>query len=1346
MTAPGEKPGPRKWWRYVLIAGGVIILLIGVFAWYVTTDAFQDMVRRRLVVELERITGGRVELSSIHTVPMKFRVDIRNLTIHGTEGPNQVPYAHVDRLLAQIKIISVLATQYGFDSVVIEHPVIHVILYPDGSTNQPEPKEKSTANQNPVERLFDISINRLEVRRGEFLWNNQKFPVDFVVNDISADMSYSFLRRHYEANLLLGKADTWLPDYRPISWTAEAHFTLGKNDVEVKSLKATSGRSHLVASGRVNNFHQPKVDATYDATIDFTEAGAVLRQPRLRRGSLQTSGHGIWSFSDFSSAGKVFVKDFDWQDDTVDIRNAAVSSEYSITPRRLTLKQIEARLLGGAASGDADVTNWLNGILVASPSKEKKPAEQQGTVRLRLKNISAKELGTALSTRKHPWSRLNLSGTGSGTLESRWKGSPANADTVFNFDMSPPQMAGQQSLPLKAHAKGVYRGFAGELEIAELTASTRSSHLEGSGNLSSRASLKFSVNTTDLKEWQPILVALGNDIHIPVTLHGRATFTGTATGKVSDPTLAGELQVEDFDSLIPATSNLPEQTLHWDFVKADLVFSQRAISARNGLLHHGDTYVRFDGSANLQKGVFTPSSTFNAHVNMHNVDLSEILALSGYSYPATGTVTLSLSAAGTRAEPHAEGHVQLSDAVIYGQPVEHVESDLHYTAGEAQFNNIQARYYDARLNGGAAYNPSARAFRFNLSGTNFDLARIPDLERTRVAVEGRADFNATGSGTLETPTVNATVRIRDLTLDHERAGNLTIAALTEGADLTLTGKSDFEHAELQMQGKVHLRGDWSSTIALHFNQLDFDPLLRTYLHGHIMGHSSAAGDLTLEGPLRKLREINLTGNLAELNADIENIKIHNDGPVRFSLTSREFQLAQLHLVAEGTDVSASGSVELAGDQHLDLHAQGKVNLHLIETFNSDFTSNGVVTVDATIGGTVAKPATQGKVQISNGSIAYIDLPSALSEINGTLLFNQNRLEIESLTGRTGGGLATFGGYATSYNRQVNFDLTVSGQGVRLRYPPGISSTADADLRWVGSNVASTLSGDITVNKLAITPGFDFGAALERSSQQSALPQTNPLLNRIKLDVHVVTAPELQMQTAIVRLSGDADLRLRGSAAKPVLLGRADILEGEAYFNGAKYRLERGDVTFTSPVTTTPILDLQASTRIRDYDVTLSINGDPSKPNGLHVNYRSEPPLPEADIITLLALGRTQEEAAQLQQSGQSTLGQDASSAIITEALNATVSNRVQRLFGVSRIKIDPQGLSTTETNLARGPQVTIEQQVTNSLTLTYSTSVSQASQQIIQAEYNVTRNVSIVAIRDQNGVVSLDLRFRTRRK
>jgi len=234
-----------------------------------------------------------------------------------------------------------------------------------------------------------------------------------------------------------------------------------------------------------------------------------------------------------------------------------------------------------------------------------------------------------------------------------------------------------------------------------------------------------------------------------------------------------------------------------------------------------------------------------------------------------------------------------------------------------------------------------------------------------------------------------------------------------------------------------------------------------------------------------------------------------------------------------------------------------------------------------------------------------------------------------------------------------------------------------------------------------------------------------------------------MQTAVIRLSGDADLHLRGTAAKSVLLGRADVLEGQAYFNGTKYLLERGDVTFTNPVTTTPVVDLQASTRVRDYDISMNLNGPVDK---LNLTYRSEPPLPTGDIIALLAFGQTSQQSAQLQQSGGSAFSQGASNAILAAALNATVSNRVQRLFGVSRIKVDPQGLSTETSPTQSGPAITIEQQVSGNITVSYSTNVSQTSQQVIQAEYNVTRNISIVGIRDQNGVISFDVRIRTRRK
>src|SRR5437660_5478347 len=453
------------------------------------------------------------------------------------------------------------------------------------------------------------------------------------------------------------------------------------------------------------------------------------------------------------------------------------------------------------------------------------------------------------------------------------------------------------------------------------------------------------------------------------------------------------------------------------------------------------------------------------------------------------------------------------------------------------------------------------------------------------------------------------------------------------------------------------------------------------------------------------------------------------------------KLEQLHVLGDLTDFTAHGTAQLAGERRLDFHADGHVNLKLIESFNPDFTSSGTVTVGLNATGTTSDPLLQGRLLVSDGTITYSGLPSGLSALNGSILFDQDRLQIEKLTARTGGGIVNLGGSVSYFHRQATFDLTAHGQDVRLRYPPGVSSTANADLHLTGTSTAATLSGDITVTKLAVTPGFDFAAYLQGAKNSASVPNPNSLLNRIKLDVHVTTTPELQMQTALAKLTGDADLHARGTAAKPVLLGRVDILEGEINFNGAKYRLERGDVTFNNPVRIEPILDLQATTHLSDYDITIGLNGTMDK---LSVNYRSEPPLPSADIIALLAMGRTREESVALQ-SGPSPYSPEASNLILTQALNAAASNRAQRLFGVGRIKIDPEGLGT-ETSINKAPQVTIEQQVYNNLTLTYSTNVAQTSQQIIQLEYNITRNLSIVALRDYNGVVSFDVKLRRRRK
>ena len=1366
MTEPAARP--RRWWKYLLITSGLGLLAALAALWYTTTQSFQAYVRRRMISEVERITGGRAEIGSFHVVPFHLQVEVRNITVHGKESASDVPLAHADSLLAQVKVISFLRTEFGFYSVILEHPVVHIAVGQDGTTNVPAPREaRPRSESTAIEQLFSLSIDHLSVRNGELLWADQRIPLNFSVHDTGLQMDYSFLRGRYDGHFALGKVDSGFSDFRPFAWSSSVEFDLGSTFADVKSLKWNSGRSSLTASGRVSDFHTPRLEGSYEARVDLEEVAAIARRHDLREGVADFKGSGHWSLNEFTTSGTVALRDLGWQDDQIAIKKASAASDYSITDEQIKLSKLQGKLLGGSFTGEAQVENWLHSIPLIPASKPKKgtenlpvvtatrpparkgekaklPGVQSGLVRIRLRDVAVREMALALDVPAHKLGRFHPSGSASGTVDADWRGSLKDAEVGFAFDVTPPPHPAGGELPVTAHLQGKYRAGSDSLEIAQLNLSTPASRVQASGTLSAASTLHLSMSTSDLEEWQPLVTALGGPTNLPFRVDGNAAFNGVAGGTFSEPTLAGTLVAQDFAFTLPATSRTAEQQVHWDSLAANIQFSSHDLTFRGGTLKRGDTSADFDVSAILQDGQFTANSPFTAHVNLHHVDVASTAALAGFEYPVSGTADVSLQLAGSRAQPQAQGHIYAANAAVYGESIEQFDADLHIAGIETALNNIHLTHKDAEVSGSAAYTPATRGFRLDLTGKNFDVGRIRQIHLDPLPVEGRADFTLQGSGTLDAPVINASVHARDLSFGHELAGGMYVEATTKDGDLRLSGHSDFPHGNLALEGSVAMRGDYAANIVARTDHLDLDAIWRAYLGGQLTGHSAVSGTLTMQGPLRYPQRWTLKGTATDLAVELEYAKMHNQGPVRFTYAEETAHIEPAHLVGEGTDVVGQGEIHWAGAQDLDMAADGQIDLKLLGMIDPNLSGSGLATIHMTLGGTLDEPLPQGSVVIKNGAANYAGLPSGLSEMNGSLTFASDRVHIDQLTARTGGGTLDLKGDATNYNGQLNFNLTAVGKEVRLRYPPGVSSTATAELHWVGNRSASTISGDVLVTKLAVTPGFDFGSYLERSRQSAAITAANSPLYNVKLDVAVRTAPELQMKTAVARLSGDADLRLRGSVARPSVLGRADILEGDATFNGIKFRLERGDITFANPVAIEPQVNLQATTHVRNYDLDVTVTGTPDR---LTVNYRSEPPLPKSDIIALLALGRTSEESEQLQQqSGQGLFSDEATALIISQAINSTVSSRMQKLFGVSRIKIDPQGLSTETNPTARGPQVTIEQQFANNITLSYSTNVSQSSQQIIQGEYYVNRNISIVGTRDQNGVVSFDVRVRRRRK
>jgi len=321
---------------------------------------------------------------------------------------------------------------------------------------------------------------------------------------------------------------------------------------------------------------------------------------------------------------------------------------------------------------------------------------------------------------------------------------------------------------------------------------------------------------------------------------------------------------------------------------------------------------------------------------------------------------------------------------------------------------------------------------------------------------------------------------------------------------------------------------------------------------------------------------------------------------------------------------------------------------------------------------------------------------------------------------------------------LHYDVAASGHAIRVRYPEGMSWLLDGNLRLQGGTMDGSLTGRMTVQRLLLSEGLDLSGISSARSQPGAPGGASEYLRNLQIDVEGVASPDAQVQWSGARFSSQAQLRIRGTGERPVILGHVHLLAGEFDFRGNTFRLTRGDINFANPFHLDPIFDLQAVTTVEQYDVTIQLSGPGSR---LHLSYHSDPPLPPTDVISLLALGRTSESTDLRSGSTTSALGDPGAQALLSEAVSSQVGGRIEKLFGVSRFRVDPglSGVGATQNTTAR---ITVQQRISHDLTVTYVTDVTSTQRQVIQFEYNVNRKLTLRALRDENDTYGVDFILR----
>lgn len=1307
-----------RWTRRLAYLSLTLVLLFAVLAWLGVIDRWA---RSAIVTRVERMTGGQVELESFHFSWWSLRAEMQGFVVRGREPQGTPPLFRAERLMVDLRVDSLWGRRVSLDEVLLESPQVHIRFDDSGQSNVPQPPTQPAAPGKPLrERIFDLVIRKVRIENGEILYNNTRTPLVAEGGEFRFAFDHHAEadgRRYYTGDFAWRELAIAARRYLPFTADVAARFTLSRENFTLDQFRFTTPGIELTASAALASFTEPAWDFRYDGRLALDSLRTILRKPRSPTGNVRFHGQGAWRQGHLEVRGGYEASGVAMEYDWFTASGLWSQSSYRGTQQRLEFPDFEARALGGRITGRVDLEF----------------AGQKFRAATRIQGMNLAALLEAADHPGVPSNALHWDGSVDADSLTTWAEDFKHVDSRGRMLWSPPLEPREGLQPATARLDFHYSQDGRFIQLRDSEISTPITLVRVNGTLGARDSaLDLRFRTSDLQPWNDFIYRLRGPAAERVPIAGSAEFAGRMTGRLDHPTFAGRVR----------GSGAAYGNLLWDEVEGDITYSPDELRLLRASARRGHSTAQLELRLALQRWSFTEESEWSASAELVRAPLDGLQSLFGTSYPVSGLVTGQFRGGGTRAAPQLTGLVDIASVEAWGTPLDRARGQIALDSNALRINNAELRRGNGRVAGDLRYGFAQRQIEFELAGAVIPLAEIQQLQASRLPLAGALSFQVRGSGPLEAPSAEGTLRVVDLQVGHEVIGSFDARLRSESRRLRAELSSAMAEGALRGHLEVTLANDYPFTGNLAVEQLDLDPLVLLVLklrHEELTGHSRMSGQFAMSGFLARPETIALEADVTQFGFNYQFLQLENAGPLRFTYSAEEIRVAQAHIRGPDTDFTLTGFARFTGDRRLNLDVAGHVNLQLLGGIFPGLDARGRAVVNMAIEGTPAKPVLQGRMRVENGSAIYREFPTGLSRVNGTLVFNETRLLLEDVTAEAGGGRLRLGGSLIYGDGPLRYDLSIAAAQTRIRYPVGMSWLLAGNLRLVGTATSGLLSGGVQIERLLLSEGFDFGSLVGSGAAIGSGPATaSPYLRNLQFDITASSVPGARIEWNQARFESEAQLRVRGTWEHPILFGNIRLLTGEMEFRGNRYQLTRGEILFRDPIRLDPTLSIEATTIVQQYQVTLTLTGRASK---LNLAFRSDPPLPPADVVALLALGRTGSEELRTTGTGEGGAAQ----ALLYDALSSQVGGRIERLFGFSRFKVEPStvGVGSEQNATAR---ITIQEAITRDLIVTYITNVSENQRQVIQVEYLVDRNLSVVALLDHNGTFGIDFKITKRFK
>ncbi|BBO78030.1 hypothetical protein DSCW_54470 [Desulfosarcina widdelii] len=856
----------------------------------------------------------------------------------------------------------------------------------------------------------------------------------------------------------------------------------------------------------------------------------------------------------------------------------------------------------------------------------------------------------------------------------------------------------------------------GHLKLSALTLQNNQSHIQGSGRLRLQPG-SFRIDSDTSTEAVFAFTAVSAADFMPAA----PPVDGTLNGRLA---INGPLKALQGDLTLKATS-LARQGITIGDLDTHLIWNNGTLHVQRLKLANQDSTLSAHGDMQL----FLPGTTQPMDDPSFTVDLSsDHLDPEIFTDLAKGDFSLRAALAGNLSAPKGTISLKGKEIEIGGQSLEALSLDGRLDPGRLWIDRLAAQLASTGTIDVDGWVGMDRNLDIRLNADGIDLADINALKE-KTPIGGRLSATATARGTLENPEVS---------------GNLTLADITGNGAAMHDMHLDFGLSDMRAKARGDVGFGLDAACDLRQGNFQADLL---FDHTETAAYFKAAGLENLSGNLSG--RISASGNIHDtphLKANVaidalhlfsHEISLVEADRLRMSLEDGTLSIPEfdMRLLTTG-DLSLKGEANLNGS--LNMRIDGHLPIAAAGAFVPDLEdATGSVAINGRISGTAQAPGIDGRIDLDAVAMEIPGLSQKLHDLNGHVEISGDTIRFRDIGGFLDTG--SFGIDGTIGHEKfspTNVSIGIKAKALPLEVPDTLSLLLNSDIDITGHDGVAEASGKILILegvyykdvKISL---LKLATTREREIRPESAPLSVPYFKTVKLDIDIGSRKPLTVENNLADLEISPDLNLGGTLARPVVSGRAQVKEGTITFQEKIFEVTRGVIDFVNPYKTEAEIDITSEATIRSWTITLSIKGPP---DNLELKMTSNPTETEADILSLILLGRTSGELRNGEGGTKSSNAQ-----IMAGMIASTFGEDIKKRTGVDILQVEESGDDDEE----NGVKVTVGKHLSDRMTVKYA--VESKDGEIVQraiSEYKLLENILVSGFQGSDGIYGSELTFR----